>query len=77
MTKFNNTLLLGWCDDRSCSEPIYGAAGQRCPKFCLPCAVRRVTGIKQPGGHPDDPTELNLDADYRQLRDSSDEENQD
>jgi hypothetical protein len=39
--------------------------------------VRRATGIKQPGGHPDDPTELNLDTDYRQLRDSSDEDNQD
>lgn len=77
MTKFNDTILLGWCDDNSCGEPIRGAAGQRCPKFCLPCAVRRATGLKKPGQHPDDPSELILDADYRTLRDSSDEDNQD
>ena len=77
MTKFDKAILLGWCDSRSCSEPIYGVPGQRCPKFCLPCAVRKATGVKQPGGHSDDPTELNLDADYRHLRDESDENEED
>lgn len=73
------TILLGWCDDNSCGEPIRGQVGQRCPKFCLPCAIRQQTGQKAPQRSIDDPDELILGGrDYRTLRDTSeDDENQD
>ncbi len=74
---YNEPILIGWCSDLNCGEPIRGVAGQRCPKLCLPCAVKRATGIKQPEISADDPRELILDVDYRQLRDTSEEENQD
>ena len=77
MTKFNAALLLGCCADMKCGDPIYGAPGQPCPKFCIKCAVERMTKTKAPQEHPGDPRELYLGVDRQVLRGESDENDED
>lgn len=78
MINRQSVILLGWCQSVECGEPIRGQVGQRCPKFCLPCAIQQQTGQKAPQRSSDDPGELILGgSDYRTLRDTSEEDNQD
>jgi len=77
MRKFDQAMLLGWCVEMTCGDPIYGAPGQRCPKLCIKCAVQKATNTKVPQINPGDPTELYLGTDRRYARGESDEHDED